>query len=401
MFDYLGQAKTNIAPRFGFAYQIRPKTVIRGAVGQYYNLLPSSYIDGGFGNLPFVNNVTYTNAASPTITMNAPFAATSSVPANPAVIAQHKTVTPYTEQYNLALEHELPGAVDLRIGYVGQRTIHQNNHGGPGNTEPDINYAAPGTTVEQSRRPFQPFSTITEAFDPIYHTTGNSLQVGLHKQYKNGLLINAEYQWIRVLGVENHQNPTTIGDSYGNISSITPQTLEVSYAYELPFGQGKMLFGTAGAVANKLISGWQLAGITSFQTGQPFSVTYTAPGSQVYGASGRADRVPGVPLYPAHKSNAEWFNPAAFAAPAPYVFGNSGYNQLWGPHYQNWDMNLEKNTKLGERYRLQLRGEVFNIANHPNFGVPSAAVNNPASLGVISSVVNENRTVEFAAKFNF
>ncbi|HTF68516.1 MAG TPA: hypothetical protein VK638_38145, partial [Edaphobacter sp.] len=209
------------------------------------------------------------------------------------------------------------------------------------------------------------------------------------------------YQWIRVLGVENHQNPTTIGDSYGPISSITPQTLEVSYAYELPFGRNKLLFGTASGFTNKLISGWQIAGLTSFQTGQPFSVTYTAPGSQVYGASGRADRVPGVPLYPAHKTNAEWFNPAAFAAPAPYAFGNSGYNMLRGPNYQNWDMNLEKNTAIGERYKLQLRGEVFNVANHPNFGVPSSAISNPASLGVISSVVNENRTIEFAAKFNF
>jgi hypothetical protein len=401
MFAYLGQAKTDIAPRFGFAYQLRPKTVLRGAFGQYYNLLPSSYIDGGFGNLPFVNSVTYTNTASPTITMNAPFAATSTVPANPSTMAQSKTTTPYTEQYNLAIEQQLPGAMDLRIGYVGQRTIHQNNHGGPGNTEPDINYAPPGTTVEQARRPYQPFSSITMAFDPIYHTTGNSLQVGLHKRYSHGFMVNAEYQWIRVLGVENHQDPTKIGDSYGPISSITPQTIELSYSYELPFGQAKLFLGRASGLTNKIISGWQLGGLTSFQTGQPFSVTYTAPGSQTYGASGRADRIMGVPLYPAAKTRAEWFNPAAFTAPAPYVFGNSGYDMLRGPNYQNWDMNLEKNTKIGERYRLQLRGEAFNVFNHPNFSVPSAAITNPASFGVISSVVNENRTVEFAAKFNF
>ncbi len=283
--------------------------------------------------------------------MDAPFSVTPSVPANPSTIAQHKTITPYTEQYNLAIEQQLPGEVALRVGYVGQRTIHQNNHGGPGNTEPDLNYAAPGSTTEQSRRPYQPFASIANSFDPIYHTTGNSLQVGVHKQYSHGFMVNAEYQWIRVLGVENHQNPTTIGDSYGNISSITPQTLEVSYAYELPFGRNKLLFSKANGLTNKLISGWQIAGISSFQTGQPFSVTYTAPGSQVYGASGRADRVMGVPLYPRHKTNAEWFNPAAFAAPAPYTFGNSGYNMLRGPHYQNWDMNLEKNTTIGERYQ--------------------------------------------------
>jgi hypothetical protein len=323
------------------------------------------------------------------------------VPANPAVVAQHKTTAPYTEQYNLAIERQLPGEVDLRIGYIGQRAIHQNNSGGPGNTEPDLNYAPPGDYTEQSKRPYQPFSTISEAFDPIFHNTTNSLQVGVHKKYKNGLMINAEYQWIRILGVENFENPTTIGDSYGNISSNTPQVLQVNYAYELPMGRGKMLFRDASGITNKIISGWQLAGVTSFETGQPFSVSYTAPGSQVYGASGRANLVPGVSLYPAHKSLAEWFNPAAFTAPAPYTFGTSGYNMLWGPHYQNWDMNLVKNIDLGERYRVQLRGEVFNIANHPNFSVPSAAISNPASVGVISSVVNENRTMEFAAKFNF
>lgn len=402
MYAYLGQAKTDIAPRFGFAYEIRPKTVIRGAVGQYYNLLPSSYLGSGFSSLPFITSVNYTNTpTTPTITMNAPFAGTATVGADPSVVAQHKTTTPYTEQYNLALEHQLPGSIDLRIGYVGQRTLHQNNHGGPGNTEPDINYAPPGPTTEQSRRPVQQFSTITEAFDPIYHTTGNSLQVGVHKAFSHGFLINAEYQWIRVLGVENHQNPTAIGDSYGPTSNITPQTLEVSYQYGLPFGKGRMLFGNAGGFTNRIISGWQLGGVTSFQTGQPFSVSYTAPGSQVYGASGRADRVPGVPLYPAHKTRAEWFNTAAFTAPPAYSFGNSGYNLLRGPNFQNWDMNLEKNTSIGERYKLQLRGEVFNIANHPNFSVPSSSLTTPSSFGVISSVVNENRTVEFAAKFSF
>jgi hypothetical protein len=417
MYSYLGQAKTNIAPRFGFAYQIHPKTVIRGAVGQYYNLLPSSYLGTGFSSLPFITSVNYTNTpTTPTITMNAPFAGSATVGADPSVIAQHKTISPYTEQYNLALEQQLPGSMSVRIGYVGQRTIHQNNHGGGGNTEPDINYAPPGPYTEQSKRPFSQFSTITEAFDPLYHTTGNSLQVGVHKAFSHGFLINAEWQWMRVLGIENHENPTAIGDSYGNISSITPNTLEVSYQYELPFGKGRMFFGNANGFANSLIGGWQLGGVTSFQTGQPFSVSYTAPGSQTYGASGRANRITGTPLYPTVKTRQQWFNnqipgmptlageqmlSPAFGPPPAYSFGNSGYDMLWGPHYQNWDMNLEKNVALNERYKLQLRGEVFNVANHPNFSVPSASLTTPSSFGVISSVVNENRTVEFAAKFHF
>jgi hypothetical protein len=214
-------------------------------------------------------------------------------------------------------------------------------------------------------------------------------------------MINAEYQWIRVLGVENFENPTNIGDSYGNISSITPQTLMLNYAYDFPLGRGKLLLGNANPITEKILGGWQLAGFTSFETGQPFSVSYTAPGSQIYGASGRANRVPGVPIYPSHKSHAEWFNTAAFTAPPAYTFGTSGYDMLRGPHYQDWDMDLQKNISISERYKVQLRGDVFNVANHPNFSVPSSAISNPASDGVISSVVNENRTIEFGAKFNF
>ena len=118
----------------------------------------------------------------------------------------------------------------------------------------------------------------------------------MHKQYRSGFMLNAEYQYTRVLGTENFQNPLTVGDSYGNIGGITPQVLEVSYSYLLPFGNGQLLFSDAGNLVNKVISGWQLSGITACQSGQPFSVTYT---SSLQGSvRGRANRVPGVPLYP-------------------------------------------------------------------------------------------------------
>jgi hypothetical protein len=117
--------------------------------------------------------------------------------------------------------------------------------------------------------------------------------------------------------------------------------------------------------------------------------------------SGRANRVPGVNLYPANKTLAEWFNPAAFTPPPNYTYGTSGYNMLWGPRYQDWDMSLEKNTKWKERYNLQLRMDAFNVFNHPNFSTPNSAVSNPSNFGRITATTGENRTVEFAGKFSF
>ncbi len=400
VWDYLGQDKNNLAPRLGFAYQVMPKTVVRGAFGIFFNLLPASYFGNYAANIPFEGSETFEQpAGTPTITMNAPFSATGAFAANPSVNAQHATVTPYTEAYNLAIEHELGKNTSLRIGYVGQNNVKQNNSSGPGNTAPDINLPSPAAGPVQPRRFVQPWATISLLDDPIFHSSMNSLQVGLHKQYGAGLTINAEYQYTRVLGTENFENPLTVGDSYGNIGGITPQVLVVSYSYLLPLGNGQMLFSNAGNLVNKVISGWRFSGITDYQGGQPFSVGFTT--SLQGSVSGRANRVPGVPLYPANKSLHEWFNPAAFVAPAAFTYGTSGYNMLWGPRYQDWDMSLEKNTTWRERVNLQLRVDAFNAFNHPNFNTPNATVSNASNFGQITSTTGENRTVEFAAKLSF
>jgi hypothetical protein len=124
--------------------------------------------------------------------------------------------------------------------------------------------------------------------------------------------------------------------------------------------------------------------------------------------SGRADRVAGAALYPAKKTITNWVNRSAFAAPtangtvAPgYAYGNSSYNLLWGPSYQNWDMNLEKTTMWREKINLQLRMDAFNVFNHPNFANPAANWSNPSTFGVISSPNGESRKVEFGAKLSF
>jgi hypothetical protein len=437
VFSYLGQAKKNFAPRFGFAYQILPNTVIRGAGGIFFNLLASNYIDTApFTTLPFVASQSYTNATSATgagfFTMSNPFSATGKFSSNPSVLTQPKTTTPYTEEYNLAVEHQFKRGLDVRVGYVGQHNLKQNNFGGPGTTTPNINLQDPpivGSTV-QSTNLVQPFAAITENIDPIFHSTMNSLQLGLHKQYSHGIAFGAEYQWTRVLGTENIEDPSGAhpNDSYGPVSGITPQVLTLNYSYLLPFGRGQMFLSDSSNLVSKVVGGWQISGITDIQTGQPFSVTYSASGTTGL-VSGRADRVPGVPLYPTTKTKAQWFNPAAFQAPQCYnangtgpctgtngiytpggpttyaLYGNSGYNMLRGPRFQNWDMNLQKNILFKERYNIQLRADSFNVFNHPNLGTPNAAISNSSTVGKITSISGtpsyEQRTVEFAAKFSF
>ncbi len=430
-FSYLGRDTKNFAPRLGFAYQIMPNTVLRGAGGIYFNLLPASYMGSGlFGNLPFQATLNYTNTknytAGSTFTMSAPFSGTGVAGggAQPSVYADHNLVTPYTEEYNLALEHQFTHSLDLRVGYVGQHNLKQNNYGGTGTTSPNLNLADPFdiTKAPSATYLYPVLGAITQNLDPIYHSDMNSLQAGLHKQYSKGLSFGAEYQWTRVLGIENIEDPSGKypNDSYGPISGITPQVLQFNYAYALPLGQGQWLLGNAGPVLTKFISGWQLSGATDIQGGQPFSVTYTASTKVVINGvtttypgvvSGRANQVPGVPLYPSTKNKAQWFNPAAFTAPTNAAgipggaYGTSGYDMLRGPGFQDWDLSLQKNTKWMERYNIQLRADAFNLANHPNLGTPNAAISNTSNVGTITSTAGtpsyEARTMEFAMKFTF
>ncbi len=419
-FSYLGRPSKNFAPRLGFAYQVARNTVLRGAFGIYFNLLPASYMGTAFGNLPFTASLTYTNTtpynAASTFTMSNAFTGTGNAGGRPGVNAEHPLVTPYTEEYNLALEHEFGRGLDVRVGYVGQHNLKQNNASGSGTFAPNLNYADPFdiTKTAAAQAPYPLLGTINYAVDPLFHSNMNSLQIGVHKQYSHGVAFGAEYQWTRVLGTENLEDPSGKypQDSYGNVGGITPDVLQLSYSYALPFGKGKSLFPNPGPFANKVIGGWEISGVVDAQSGQPFSVSYTAtPSSQYPGlVSGRANRVPGAALYPSSKTKAKWFNPAAFTAPtnaalvAGGAYGTSAYNMLYGPRFQDWDMNLKKNVPWGDHYNVQLRADAFNIFNHPNFNTPNANISN-SNVGTVTGISGtpsyEARTMEFAVKFNF
>jgi hypothetical protein len=419
-FAFLGRPDKNIAPRLGFAYQLARNTVIRGAYGLYFNLLPASYMGSMFGNLPFTASLTYTNtptySPTSTLTMNAPFNGTGNAGGRPGVNAAHPLVTPYTEEYNLAIEHQFGRGFDVRVGYVGQHNMKQNNYGGSGNYAPNLNYASPFdiTKTAAAQSPYPVLGTIPYNLDPIFHSSMNSLQVGAHKQYAHGIAFGAEYQWTRVLGTENVEDPSGKHphDSYGPISGITPHVLQLSYSYALPIGNGQLFLPHANPFANKIAGGWEISGVVNAQSGQPFSVSYTPTTSSQYPGlvSGRANVVSGASLYPANKTRTQWFNPAAFTAPkdangiAGGVYGTSGYDMLRGPRFQDWDMNLKKNTPWGDHYNVQLRADVFNIFNHPNFNTPNANISN-SNVGTVTGISGtpsyQARTMEFAVKFNF
>jgi hypothetical protein len=191
-----------------------------------------------------------------------------------------------------------------------------------------------------------------------------------------------------VTGVAGATDPHNARLDRGHLDFIAHHLVTTNYVYELPFGRHRL---------RPLLDGWQLAGIVTVASGQPFSVTFT---SNVQGwPSSRAD-VAGGTLYPADPSITGWFNPGAFKVPAPFTWGNSARNLLFGPGLFNWDQALFKSFNFTERLRLDFRAEAFNSFNHANFGQPAANISVPATVGRISSAAAP-RAVQFGMRLSF
>jgi hypothetical protein len=180
--------------------------------------------------------------------------------------------------------------------------------------------------------------------------------------------------------------------------------LTINGVYELPFGRGKRFLSGGGAMA-QLISGWQLAGIASARTGLPVNIAVSRTAAQLLDGNTSGQRpnlVPGVSIYAADRTINNWFNPAAFAAPANGTWGNLGRFIANGPGAFEIDSSLQKRFHVTERVAISFRAAAFNLLNHPEYKIPGASVGSvsgtpptikpTASFGRITGVLNTGAT---------
>jgi len=237
----------------------------------------------------------------------------------------------------------------------------------------------------------------------------HSLQSTLEHRFSNGLSLQSNYTWSHMID----DNPGSGGGKpgasppfpqlvnnlrieRGNSDLDIRQRWAMFANYELPFGRG--LEGFAGAVGK----GWQVNGVATLMTGATYTIITTSDRSNNGNAIDRANTV-GVPQTsgPGVGTPSQWFNTSAFALNPLYTVGNVGRNTMFGPPLRNLDFSLFKDFKPTERMTLQLRGEMFNILNHPNFGIPGNQVGT-AAFGVISDTGNNlSRNIQIALKLLF
>jgi hypothetical protein len=170
------------------------------------------------------------------------------------------------------------------------------------------------------------------------------------------------------------------------------QRFVLSGLYQFPFGK-------SAGVVNHIIRDWQVSGIYSAQGGQPFTVTLNVDPT-ASGATAHPNRLRDGALPADQRSVGAWFDITAFAAPTCPCFGNSGRGILRGPGLMNLDISLVRDFRFKERFRLQARAEAFNLFNHPNLGLPGTGIG-AAGVGVIGTVVNNERQIQMAMKFYF
>jgi hypothetical protein len=200
---------------------------------------------------------------------------------------------------------------------------------------------------------------------------------------------------------------------YGNVSFTHRSRFLMTYLYELPFGKGKAFLNGGNGLLDRIVGGWELAGVLLFQTG-PY-MTLLASGdpsgtgfNQLVG-NGRADTVAGIDPYANQSIGAlgHWINPAAFAVPANNIgrFADSAVGGVTGPGTQAISMSLIKSIKFTESVRLQFGAEVSNLFNHPNDAVPGNLTVGTSGFASVTNLQTAEgagpRAIQLTGRFNF
>jgi hypothetical protein len=189
-----------------------------------------------------------------------------------------------------------------------------------------------------------------------------------------------------------------------NSDADAPNRLVVGYNYTLPFGRGKKFLSSLSPAFNQILGGWEVAGLTQYQSGFPINITINSPpvGDPAGTGAGllRPNCVGPIQLLDIRKNGGAYISPSAFAVPANGTFGNCPRNPVPGPGMANWDISMLKNFPITERYRLQFRAEFYNAFNHAQFqNTGNVDIQQPA-FGYITSTLPP-REIQFSLRFYF
>jgi len=424
----------NFAPRLGFSKALSDTFVFHSAFGIFFTPVDMNTWCNQRHNVPYVFPETQ---QSDNFTPSPSVLATK-FDFGQAVLGQ-TTVSftamdphapsQYIEQWSASVERSLAHNTSLEIGYLGSHGVHlQRAH--------LINNALPGPGPIGPRRPFPkitfvPNTTLPSGVTYVAPASGcpsgtmcfpvstinlleNTAQswydagyVNVRRRYSRGLTFLANYTWSKNLSdAPDFRSPmfeSSIPQNNNNLDAEKGPACDVRHRFALSAVYTIPGF-TNSALTSAVTRNWQVSTVYQVQTGFPFSISVfgdTANSGTVLGENPIRANVTGQPVFGAGTHTADmWFNPAAFATPAAFTFGNAGRNTVYGPGMQTLDFAVAREFGFAERAKFQLRGEFFNALNHTNLGTPDRFVNTP-QFGTITEATTPGREIQLSARLSF
>jgi hypothetical protein len=434
-FSFSESQKTNFAPRVGFAYELGNRVVLRGGYGFFYGGFENIGGDNLGGNYPFLytfnfptpdpaHPISYSDGSTATLEQGFLGIPLNALLVNPQGLSlkgiQYNYETPYTQGYNLTLQYKLSGSQSVSAGYVGSLARHLITGAGWNQVS---EFLPPGINPQL----YVPFPDLARGgnYDA---TEGNSayhsMQLSFERRFSSGMSLLGDYTWSkcrtdardRLIGdIGGYRAPALPGfgiqGDYSLCDFDVRQIVHFSGLYELPFGRGKELLGSAGGFANAALGGWRMTWILTLQDGQPFTIGCNPGTSAGFGCN--ALFVPGQDINAGSHNVNQWLYPAAFHNPSavttigqdciPCLGGAPA--QAVGPGFHRVDWSLFKEFRPTERTRLEIRAEFFNLTNHPNFATPGSLnfsdTKNFAKITTTRDNPNDPREIQFALKLYY
>lgn len=449
-----------LSPKFGFAYEINNRIVMRGGYG--INNMPP--INNGFGGPSTIgyngsisvssSNTSLRFAEDPVQYLSTPYPSfNSTLPNRNPSIANGLGITfvgkdhnhlPYTQNWNLGFQFALPASTVLEVNYVANKGTHLPLPGldtlnavpvsllsqgdiltRPWTAASGVPQPYPGFsgTVAQALRPFPQFTSIGQPYFNFGSSSYQSGQVQLTRHFSKGLSYLFAYTWSKSIafGSDSAIDGFTPVDTFNwrldrSITSYhIPHYFKATWIYELPIGQGKLL--PLGGIANTLLGGWQLSGIHQIRSGNALSIT-TSGLKDPYGAI-YPDLVPGQDIvtnsdapieFRGRSGGVGYLNRAAFANPPVFPGGQNVIVRpgtigpvlpnIRGPLIRTEDFSLQKMFRFAETRSFELRGTFLNAFNRVGRGDPITDITDP-NFGQITGPGLGGRNVELAARFTF
>ena len=334
----------------------------------------------------------------------------------------------------------MTSTLSAEVAYVGNKGTHVfagNNPDVNANEPSTVGYlfnapncTAPGQTncnvPRDQRRPLfnaypslypTGFANDVTYFGNLSSSNYNALQTRLEKRFTGGLQFQASYTYAKAMNFD--QDYYVNQPHYGLVDFNRKHAFILSSVYELPFGRGRKYLNNMNRVADFLVGGFQLSPTVTWQSGLPFSVSYSQCNQDIdvgpcWAAKTGSVKTDASSLQtPANGPYVQYFQATStplqhgqsfngYSRPAADTFGSR--NSLYGPRYFNTDLAAAKNFAITERVKAQFRMEIFNLFNHPQLGNPNGCIDGGGSCGRITSLLGNvaaMRNIQFALRFDF